>query len=45
MLAKGDDDRLLFDRSTVEDVAFGPIAASAVEVRRFHLATIFGLIR
>jgi hypothetical protein len=29
---------------TVEDGSFGPIAASAIEVLRFHLATVFGLI-
>jgi hypothetical protein len=29
---------------TVEQGAFGPIAASAVVVRRFHFATVFGLI-
>jgi len=30
--------------STLERGTFGPIRASPVEVRRFHLATVFGLI-
>ncbi len=30
--------------STVEQRSFGPILASATEVRRRHLATVFGLI-
>ena len=30
--------------STVELGSFGPVGTSAVEVRFFHLATVFGLI-
>jgi hypothetical protein len=44
VLAKGDDDRFFVRGQDVEQGAFGPIAASAVVVRRFHFATVFGLI-
>ena len=30
--------------STVDLATFGPVARSAVEVRRFHLATVFWLM-
>jgi len=43
--ANGNDDGFVFDDKTEDFASAGPVGRSLIELRFFHLATVFWLMR